>query len=160
VGDHVRVLQKRVEPLAARRLGDQEGVEGILLVDDEIEKEVAHGHEDDDRVGRDGALAAPKPANRDGRTERQQEDPEEQGAIKAAPHGGEFVGKGLPRFRVVLDVLDGKVARYEGVRHGRDGHGQRGGQEIDRSAPGAQKAFRIALDAEERRHARERGDDK
>jgi hypothetical protein len=49
----------------------------------------------------------------------------------------------------VLNVLDREIARGEGVRHGRDRHGQRGGEQIDRGSTDAQQAIRATADPDQ-----------
>ena len=116
---HVEILEQRVQPFAVdRRLGEIGG-ERILVHDHQEQEEHLHARDDRDDIRNQLALALPVRVDRAGSKNRQQRDPEHDGAVEPTPVGGDLVEQRLGRVRVVVDVDDGIVFGDEGVDNDR-----------------------------------------
>ncbi len=148
-----------LSPRPSRRCRGQERVERVPVNDHQEQEERLDDRDDRDDV-RD-QLAMPLAVGRDGECaeHRQQEHPEENRAVQAAPVRGDLVEQRLLEIGVALDVLDRVVADDERVDDDARGHRhQRGGQvegadaRLDhprRAAPRAGDRDRGRIDADD-----------
>ena len=108
---HVDVLQQRVEPCPSVGAAVRYVVNGFLCATIRIEKEHLHGRDGGDDVGDELAVALAVHVDRQRSEDRQQEHPEHDRAVEAAPVRRDLVEQRLHAVRVVHDVLDRVVAR-------------------------------------------------
>ena len=110
---HVRVLQQWVEPAPIRRRLQQIGGERVVVQDHHAQEE--HLHHGDGRDDVRDQLAVPLPVRVDGdRAEnREQEDPEHDRSVQAAPVRRQLVEQRLNRVGVAVDVADRVIADDE-----------------------------------------------
>ena len=159
VNDHVRVLEQRVEPPPFSRRRGEERVERVPVNDHQEQEERLDDRDDGDDV-RD-QLAVPLAVGGDGERaeDRQQEHPEEDRAVQAAPVRRDLVEERLLEIGIALDVLDRVVADDErvdddagGDRHQRRGQVQGADPRLDhpgRAAPRAGDRGRGRVDADD-----------
>ena len=130
---HVRVLQQRVEPPPVHRRLRQIDGERVLEDDHHEQKEELDGRDDGNDIRDQLPLALPVAVDGDSAEHRQQEHPEHDGAVEAAPVRGQLVEQRLGGVRIAVDVANAVVLADECVDDDRRRQGHQRRYQIERA---------------------------
>ncbi len=160
VDGHVEVLEQRIQAGAGPRRVGEIGRKRVVVRDHQEQEE--HLHDAQRRHDVRDELPMPFLVDPHGRRaeQRQQEHPEHDRAVEAAPVGRQLVAERLRALGIALHVLDGEVADHERVDDDAGGHRHQRRHQIQRADAALDQAGVAAAGTDHGGGRRVGGDDK